>query len=86
MVAKVRLVPSTNLSIFVARQLDEYGVQMYVFNISEYSGSVLVFADSLELAKIKENAIRDYYNLTNRTIRIDELQILRGSSKEPVLL
>jgi hypothetical protein len=70
----------------IARQLDEYGVQMYVFNISEYSGSVLVFADSLELAKIKENAIRDYYNLTNRTIRIDELQILRGSSKEPVLL
>ena len=70
----------------IAHQLDKYGAQMYVFNISEYSGSVLVFADSLELAKIKENVIRDYYNQTNRTIRIDELQILRGSSKEPILL
>ncbi|MEM0135385.1 MAG: hypothetical protein QXU18_09220 [Thermoplasmatales archaeon] len=68
----------------MAGLLEKYGIKTYVFNISEYSGSLIVFADSLNLAKIKDNAIRDYYNLTNRTIRIDELTIANGSSHEPI--
>jgi len=68
----------------IARLLEKYSVKTFTFNVSEYSGSVLVFADSLELAKIKDNAIRDYYNITNRTIGFDELQISAGTSVEPI--
>ncbi|MCL4447224.1 MAG: hypothetical protein M1556_03550 [Candidatus Thermoplasmatota archaeon] len=68
----------------IARFLEKYAVNTFSFNVSEYSGSVLVFADSLDITKIKDNVIRDYYNLTNRTLRIDELSIAKGSSMEPI--
>ncbi|MCL5874372.1 MAG: hypothetical protein M1161_03410 [Candidatus Thermoplasmatota archaeon] len=32
----------------------------------------------------KDNAIRDYYNLVNRTIKFDELQISNGSTTESI--
>lgn len=66
----------------IAKLLEKYAVKTYVFNIGEYSGSVLVFLDSLSIGKVRDNVIRDYYNITNRTIRIDELTIAKGSSKE----
>jgi hypothetical protein len=66
----------------MAKLLERYSVKTFVFNISEYSGSILVFADSLELSRIKDNVIRDYYNLVNRTIRLDELVISGSSTSE----
>ncbi len=68
----------------VADLLEKYGVKKYAFNVCEYSGSVIVFADSLDISKVKDNAIRDYYNATNRTIRFDALEVSRGSWREPI--
>ena len=68
----------------IARLLEKYAVNTFVFNIGEYSGSVLVFVDALSIGKVRDNVIRDYYNITNRTIRIDELTIAKGSSKEQI--
>ncbi len=68
----------------IATLLEKYGIKNYAFNVCEYSGSVIVFADSLEISKVKDNAIRDYYNATNRTIRFDELEVSRGSWREPI--
>lgn len=65
----------------MAKLLEKYRVKTFVFNVGEYSGSVVVFADSLELTKIKDNTIREYYNQTNKTIRFDELQLSSGSTK-----
>jgi hypothetical protein len=68
----------------MAKLLEKYSVKTFIFNVSEHSGSLLVFADSQELSKIKDNAIRDYYNLVNRTIKFDELQISNGSTTESI--
>lgn len=68
----------------MAKLLERYGVSNYIFNVGEHSGSLLVFADSLEISKIKDNTIRDYYNMTNRTIRFDEIGISDGFEKEQV--
>lgn len=68
----------------IAKILDKYSIRNFIFNVSEYSGSLLVFADSMEFSRIRDNAIREYYNLANRTIRFDELLIPDGSSIELV--
>ncbi len=68
----------------IAKFIEKYKVSNYIFNVSEYSGSVLVFADSEQQRRITDNVIRDYYNLTNRTIRIDEINTSSGSKIEPI--
>ncbi|MGC8561922.1 MAG: hypothetical protein ACP5UZ_03950 [Thermoplasmata archaeon] len=68
----------------IARLLDKYEVKFYMFNVGEYSGSILIFLDSLSVGKVRDNVVRDYYNITNRTIRIDELTVASGSSKEQI--
>jgi hypothetical protein len=68
----------------MAKLLEKYEFKTYIFNVGEYSGSVLIFADSLELARIRDNVIRDYYNLTNRTVRFDDVRLSGGSRKERI--
>ena len=68
----------------IANLLERYKIKNYLFNVGEYSGSVLVFVDSQELATIRDNLIREYYNKTNRTLRFDDLQILNSALREPI--
>lgn len=64
--------------------LERYNLQRYIYNISEYSGSFLLFLDANEFSLLKDNVIRDYYNLTNRTVTIDEVEICEGHSIDSI--
>jgi hypothetical protein len=68
----------------ISKLLEKYEIKTYIFNVGEYSGSVLIFADSLELARIRDNVIRDYYNLTNKTLRFDDVKLSGSSKKERI--
>lgn len=64
--------------------LERYRLQRYVYNIGEYSGSFLLFLDAKEFGTLKDNVIREYYNLTNKTVTISEVSIVNGHTIERI--
>jgi len=66
--------------------LDKYKLTNYIFNIGEYSGSILLFCDSMGYKLFSENVLREYYNLTNRTISVSSVKIGTGHTIEKIKL
>ncbi len=62
------------------------GAEYFSFNVSEYSGSVLLFGDTPIIAKIKDNVIREYYSLTNKTISFTEVTMSDSIFYEKIMI
>ncbi len=69
----------------IAGLLRKYNANSFCFNISEFSGSVLLFADGPTVDRVRENVIRDYFGLTNKTISINEVNISGPIKKERIV-
>ncbi|MGC8618357.1 MAG: hypothetical protein ACP5UZ_06410 [Thermoplasmata archaeon] len=70
----------------ISSLLEKYSVDTYIFAVDNYSGSVIVFADSGIQEKISDNIIRDYYNLTNGTINVIRVENKNVTRKERILI
>lgn len=66
--------------------LDKYSISSFMFAADRYSGSVVVFADSETQSKISDNIIRDYYNLTNRTLNVYPVENKNVTGKERIIV
>ncbi len=65
----------SNFQKIISDLLLKNGAEYFSFNISEYSGSVILFSDNPQVTKIRDNIIREYYSITNKTITIREVTI-----------
>lgn len=59
----------------IGELLLKYGARYFSFNICEHSGSILLFGDSPLITNIKDNVIREYYNMTNKTLTFRKIEI-----------
>ncbi|MGC8655823.1 MAG: hypothetical protein ACP5TG_04935 [Thermoplasmata archaeon] len=62
------------------------GAEYFSFNVSEYSGSILLFGDAPTISKIKDNVIREYYSATNKTVNFREVNISGPVSYEKIII
>ncbi|MEM0141085.1 MAG: hypothetical protein QXN66_03490 [Thermoplasmatales archaeon] len=76
----------SNFQRIVASLLERYSINDYLFAVNEYSGSVIVFSDSLGQKKISENLVRDYYNITNRTLSVREISNKNTTGKDRIVV